>query len=320
MNYVPVRINTLRGYTAFNFNVYIKLPHKYLLYIKDGDDIETERLKRLKKQKVRKLFIEDKDEANYQGFLDKSLEAITNDPNATTEDKASVATGVSESATEQIYENPEAKASFNAAKRASKGLVKLLTENDDVLKSILMRDGQASSDEDEKMHVHAVNSSSLAIRFGEFMGLRGKRLENLGIASLYHDIGYLQMTDESKKYFFQEIKEVGVNEIKEYKEHPMKAAEVLQDKEFMTSDIMDLIITHEERVDASGFPKKLKKLSKVQEVHALCTYYDRRITCLGEDPSAVREEILLTAVGQFNLKTLEKFKNFLDNLELTQST
>ena len=98
MKYVPVRLTTLKSQIPFTFDVYVKLPHKYLLYVRKGDDIESESKKRLKKKKVKKLYIEDADEEAYQTYLDKCLESYMEDPNATTEDKASFGAGVAENA------------------------------------------------------------------------------------------------------------------------------------------------------------------------------------------------------------------------------
>lgn len=67
-------------------------------------------------------------------------------------------------------------------------------------------------------------------------------------------------------------------------------------------------MTHEERVNGSGFPKGVNSLTAVQECHALCCLYDRQVTCLGLDPEVVINDLMVNHIGAFNLETLKKFK------------
>lgn len=314
MNFLPVRVSTLVANVPFDFDIYIKLPHKYLLYVKDGDDIDADRLQSLKKKKVRKLFIEDANEQLYQGFLDRVLDAVANDPDASSKDKANVVVGSAETASEEIFTRPETSEAYNVAKRASSGLIKVLAGNDEVLRAILNRESEASASDLDRLHAHGVNTSSLAIKFGEFMGLKPAELEDLGVAALYHDVGFLKMSPETKRFFFTKLKEVPPLKLTEYKDHPKVGAELLQDKEFATKNVLDLILTHEEKISGEGFPQKLTKLSPIQEIHSLCCFYDRRITCLGENPSEVIEDIMVTEMGNYNLDTLKQFKKFLKKL------
>ena len=311
MNYVPVRISTLKSHLPLKFNVYVKLPSKYLLYVKNGDEIEKDRIQNLKKKKVRKLFITESDEQNYQEFLDECLSQTMTDENVSMEEKTQVVIGVSETAAQDVYEDPQSAKAYKAAKRASDGLVKVMNQNDGVLKAILKRTEQESEDLIERIQAHAVNTSSLCVAFGEFIGLDSSPQERLALASLYHDIGFLKVSPEAQEFFFQDIGQKHISELGDYGEHPFLGAQMLQDKEFATPEILDLIKTHEERVNGTGFPKKLQKLPLEQEVHALCCYYDRRVTCLKQQDESVINDLMINEIGNFNLETLTKFKKFL---------
>ncbi|MCO4753271.1 MAG: HD domain-containing protein [Bacteriovoracaceae bacterium] len=315
MNFVPVRLTTLKSQIPFTFDVYVKLPHKYLLYVRNGDDIENESKKRLRKKKVKKLYIEDKDEQAYQQYLDQCLDSYLDDPNASSEDKANFGAGVAESASDDVFEKPQSEQSYKKAKRASSSLVKMLSSNDEVLKTILSRVEQGQGNELDKLKAHAVNSSSLAIRFGEYMGLGVSELEDLGVAALYHDIGYKELSEAGQSLFFKDIKDADVASLSSYKEHPKKAVELLQDKPFAAENVLDLILTHEEKLQGAGFPQKLQKLSLVQEVHSLCCHYDRKITLLGEDSNSVVENIMVDQLGAYSLEVMKKFKKFITALK-----
>ena len=310
MNYLPVRLSTLKPGVSLMFNVYVQLPHKFVLYSREGMDMEQESINRFKKKKVRKLFIEENDESKYQAYLDARLNQAVSDPNASLEEKTEAAVGTAQSASDQVYEKPGEHASYAAAKRASSGLLKILREKQEALKLILERGDIDDSDPVEKMRIHAVNTCSLAIRFGEYLGLNDNELEELGVAGLYHDIAFSQYPDDIKECFFKDFSRIDGKRLGAYKEHPRKAVEVLQDKPFASSGVLDLILTHEERLGGKGFAQGLQKLSVMQEVHALCCHYDREVTCLGKNPKVVVEDFTVNGIGQFNLDTLKKFKSF----------
>lgn len=310
MNYLPVRLSTLQADVALNFKVYVKLPHKYVLYSRAGQGLEAESLRRFKKKKVRKLFIEAQDEPHYQSFLNERLQKAVDDPNASVEEKAQAASGAATNASDKVYEQPAERSSYEAARRAASGMLKILLEKEETLAAILKRDDQKDVDAVEKMRAHAVNTCSLAIRFGEYLGLQGEELENLGIAGLYHDVAYTQSSEEIQAVFFEELSAIDGARLGLYKEHPRQAVEMLQDKSFASAGVLDLIMTHEERVGSKGFPKALQKLTLAQEAHAICCHYDREVTCLGKEPSEVIENLLIHSIGLFNLGTLKKFKAF----------
>jgi HD-GYP domain-containing protein (c-di-GMP phosphodiesterase class II) len=104
---------------------------------------------------------------------------------------------------------------------------------------------------------------------------------------------------------------MSATELTIYKTHPQKSVETLQDKDFADKEVLDLIMSHEEKVSGQGFPRKLTKLTLVQEVLSLCAFYDREITCLGKKNEAVLEDLMLEQVGNYNLDLLKKFKSFL---------
>lgn len=310
MNYLPVRLSTLKPKVPLNFDVYVQLPHKYVMYIRSGMDLEEESIRRFKKKKVKKLHIDEKDEPKYQEFLDSRLNNAINDPNAGLEEKAEAAAGSCANASDKVYEKPGDIASYEAAKKASSGMLKILLEKEEALQAVLSRAGQKDVDDVEKMRIHAVNSCSLSLRFGEYIGIKDVELEELGVAALYHDIGFTKVSKEIKECFFLEVKDIDGARLGEYKDHPRLGIEILQDKPFASQGVLNLINTHEERLGGLGFPQGLQKLSLPQEVHALCCHYDREVTCLGKDPKAVVEDFMMNAIGQFNLTTLKKFKEF----------
>lgn len=312
MNYLPVRLKTLNNPVPLGFKVYVKLPHKYLAYCSEEYSIEPERLNRLKKSKVKKLWILDSDELKYQNYLENTLNAIANSDEVSGEQKAEFATGIGGDAAEKVFEKPESRESYQAAQNAAKGLVEILSKNDDVLSHIFNRENSEGDDQiAEIMQSHAVNTSSLAVRFASYQKIDPSELESIGVAGLYHDSGFVNYEKDEQAWFLKPVSELSVAEYGKYKEHPIIATELLQDKDYATKEVIDLIATHEERISGEGFPNKLSSLTETQELLALCAAFDREVTCMKKDTAEVVQDFSINQIGQFNLDLIKSFKKFL---------
>lgn len=316
MNFIPVRTTTLNCDFDLTFDVYLKLPHKYVLYVKKGNGVDHTSMERIRSKKVRKLYIEDKDEELYQKFLDYCLENSLSDQTAGLEQKARSAHNVAVVTGDKLYEEPGAQSAYQGAIKLSNNLFKLLSDNDQALGEFLKSSNAQNGAQLSKKEVikkHALRSCSLAIRFGEFLGLDRKQLETLGVAALYHDIGFKELSETAQECFF--LKDIMSHQgFGPYKEHPQVAATILQDKSFVGPEVMDLILTHEERLSDKGFPRKSQKLSLIQEAHALVCHYDRLVTCVELPAQETLSELLVQEVGNFNLETLKKFKTFMSKI------
>ena len=73
-DFVPIRVSTLRGDTKISFDTYVNIAEKNILFCRKGDSFEGERLNRLKKKKLKKMFILKEQEEDYRNYLTKNIE------------------------------------------------------------------------------------------------------------------------------------------------------------------------------------------------------------------------------------------------------
>src|SRR5690606_19786133 len=116
------------------------------------------------------------------------------------------------------------------------------------------------------------------IAFSHYLKIKDEDRELLAIAGLFHDIGFSRYEVDSQEIFLKQLDTMTLDEVNRYKEHPRLGAEILQDKEFANADLIELIMTHEERRNGNGFPNKLQKLKTNQEILAICALYDSYLT------------------------------------------
>ncbi len=311
MGYLPIRVSTLKSGIQLGFNVYVQLPHKILLYARDVDDIEATRIKYLKGKKVRKLFINELDEERYQEYIDRCLDSVMNDDSISVDEKADLVVGSGEATAEKIYEDPHSKKSYDTAQSTASSLINVLAQNDELLKGIFDKTLEEGADTLEaRMQKHAVNTSSICISFGEYLGLKKESIEFLGLAGLFHDVGFSEYNDQEKQLFFKEMGEMSASELTRYKEHPKIGAEILQDKDFAHPAVIDLILSHEEKRGGNGFPNGLKNLTKEQEIISIGAFYDRNVTCLKKTRAEVLDDFKINQLGNYDLDMINKFKSF----------
>jgi HD-GYP domain-containing protein (c-di-GMP phosphodiesterase class II) len=310
--YLPIRIKTLKSDVSLGFELFLQLPHKYVLYINPEDTVNQERLDSLKDKSVRKVYIKDTDEPLYQNFMDKALDHLMNKKEVDVKEKAQMIGDYTEDACEQIFADPNSKRSYQKAQDTTKKLAGYLLENDKLLKNMLDRPPEEGDEAIEAiMYRHSVNSASLTIGFCDFFGLDSETIELMGLAAIYHDIGFTQFTGGDQELFLKSVKDMTKDEMKIYQEHPKVACEIIQDKDFVTKEFLELIHMHEERSNGSGFPQGAKKFSYEQEVLNLCVHFDREVTCLNRNPSDVLKELEENLDKLFTKELLSKFLKFM---------
>lgn len=317
MGYLPIRVSTLKSGVSLGFDVYVQLPHKILLYARGVDDIESHRIKYLKSKRVRKLFIDDNQESMYQEYIDRCLNEAMSDDSISITEKADLVVGAGEATAERIYEDPHSKKSYDAAQNTATNLINVLAQNDELLKGIFDHQLEEGQDNlDAKMQKHALNTSSLCISFAEHLKFPKEHVEMLGVAGLFHDVAYSQYEADKKGLFAKSMGDMEASELTAYKEHPKIGGEILQDKDFASEKVIELIMAHEEKQGGNGFPNKLSTLSPEIEVLSICCFYDREVTLLGKTRAEVLEDFNINQIGNYDLATMKSFKEFVQKAGL----
>lgn len=307
MGYTPLRISTVKPNRVLTFDLYVFFKETYLCYTNRGTAIEDEKYLKLKKQKIAKFYITEKDELNYQRFLDELLNETMNSPTATTDEKVALVDGACSTAVERMQKDPESESSYRMTQNAAKSLRQVITSNPDALKKIF---GKKASDADLIIK-HSLNVSALSTKLAEKCRLDDKDVDDIATAALIHDVGIAKL-EKSEQDLFKKDKKAYTSEDKRlYNFHVKDAIAVLKDKPWVTKSIIDLVINHEEVLSGHG-PNKKSKLSKSEEILSLVNNYDKRVITSGKKPREIIKEITIDEVGNYSLDLINKFKEVLD--------
>ncbi|NLK34471.1 MAG: HD-GYP domain-containing protein [Gracilibacteraceae bacterium] len=130
----------------------------------------------------------------------------------------------------------------------------------DTVKSL----SQAVEAKDPYTNGHSRRVGEYACNLAERLGLSPKRIENLKIAAILHDIGKIGV-DES---ILNKPGRLTEEEFDKIKQHPEIGVRIIKDIDFL-KDVSGIILSHHERYDGTGYPEGKKNGDIVLEAQIL---------------------------------------------------
>jgi len=164
---------------------------------------------------------------------------------------------------------------------------------------------------------HSVNVSALSVALGYRLGIERKRLADLGIAALFHDIGKVNVPKE----ILTKPSSLTQEEYEVLKKHPYKGAEMLTHiKGLGGLPIRAIIVAleHHMGIDLSGYPRRSKKrnINLFSKIIAIADVFDAMTTSRAyREIPYKRDEVLAEMMKEsgkkFDPLLLKAFANML---------
>lgn len=302
-NLIPIRLSTLKADIAFGFSILLRLNENYIKYIHAEDDIDQHRLDNLKQKKVKKVYIDSHDEGKYHHFLDRLL-ASTASSGMSALAKTSIIAGAAADALEKVYKDPSSKFAYTQTQKAASSLVNATQASPEILKEIF----QIESEDDIAISC-AIRTSTTAISLGRELGVSADKLLVIGTAALLCDISLPQLERDYQKFFTENISDFSSEESKSYREHPLKSAEILQNKEYASPQILGIILNHEEKLNGKGFPKGISKLSLEEMIVSLCNRFSLMTVGMKMSTEVALKEVIIQDIGAYDLEMIKVLKS-----------
>ena len=169
-----------------------------------------------------------------------------------------------------------------------------------------------------KTYEHSVNVSNLCDSFGKRIGLNYNEIDKLKIAALLHDIGKLRIPEN----ILNKPSKLTDEEYKIAKKHAIYGVELLIKAGLKNKEILDIILSHHERVDGLGYPKGLKNdtIPYLSKILSICDSYDamrfERTYKDAYDLEYIKNEFIENSGTQFDTTLVNQFLNFIDEINL----
>jgi putative nucleotidyltransferase with HDIG domain len=299
LEYVSIRVSTLRGDQKIDFNAYVKINDKMILYLRRGDSFEGDRLKRLKDKKLRKMYILTDEEVSYRDYLQKNIEtAYDNNSNKDMQTRAEVIQGAQQSNAEEVFENPENAECYNYAKDAAGKFVRFIMSNAEAMQTVMKIENT-----DKNISHHGVTVATLSIALASKLGLNDlKKSQLLTLGALLHDYGH----HNSPLNLSQPLKSMSPADLATWKRHPTEGASKVQDKKHFDQAVLNIIAQHEETIDGQGpLGVKEKDQDPLAVIVSTANAVDRLITFEGVAQAEVAKKLMIDSVGKHPLQHLQ---------------
>jgi HD-GYP domain-containing protein (c-di-GMP phosphodiesterase class II) len=296
MDYVSIRVSTLRGDRKIEFNAYLKINDKMILYLRRGDSFEGDRLKRLKDKKVRKMFILNDEENKYREYLQKNIEMAYDDKSGKDiGSRAEIVQGQQQSNTEEVFEDPGNVESYTNTKDAAGKYVQFLLSNSKAIGAVM----NITNDDFNIAH-HGVTVSTLAVALAQKLNITDpKKTQMLALGALLHDFGHY----ESAIALNRAVTDFTKEELATYTRHPDNGSHKVQDKKHFDQNVVNIIAQHEECINGSGFPKGAREseIDPLAVIVGSANALDRLMTFERIPKAEAVKKLMIDHVGRYPL-------------------
>jgi putative nucleotidyltransferase with HDIG domain len=129
-------------------------------------------------------------------------------------------------------------------------------------------------EKDVYTHGHGERVTDYAIKIANKLNLSKEKIENIGFASLFHDIGKIHVPNE----VLNKPGRLTDEEFEYIKKHPTDGVSLVSKTYY--ENVAEIIEQHHERLDGSGYPKGLKgdEISTEAKIIAVSDTYDAMTT------------------------------------------
>ncbi len=161
---------------------------------------------------------------------------------------------------------------------------------------------------DEYTAIHSMNVCMLSLSLATFIGADEDTVKEIGVGALLHDVGKIKIPLEV-------LNKPGKLTDEEYalmKKHPEFGVEILHDSPDLSPDSIDVVLSHHERMNGSGYPNKLvgRQISYYSQLVAVADVYHAmtsdRVYQKGRSPAEALK-LMLGFEGDFNVELLSQF-------------
>lgn len=124
------------------------------------------------------------------------------------------------------------------------------------------------------IYEHSISICSMAILTALKLGVERKKIHDIGVGCLLHDIGLRYMAIDFNN---QDLGILNKQEQAEYKKHPIYGYSSLKDETWISDLTKAVILYHHECMDGSGFPLHVRDIPFECRIVNVCDTFDEMI-------------------------------------------
>ena len=267
-SHLKIRINSLHPQRATTFDLFIKINEKMVLYLKAGDALDAEKIKKLHDTGQEVFFIRESDRLEFKKYVHHQL----NDAKLNVKEKALILRESSYALVEELFENPDVNKALDEAKEVIINFVRFIDAEPEAMANLI-----GLSSHDFYTYNHSLDVSLYSLALGNVAGYtKESELMELGRGSLFHDIGKRHVPTEI-------ICKKGPLDDSEWalmKNHPLYGLQILNDYNDSSDNMKACVFEHHENFAGNGYPQQLTsgEIHPMAKIVAITDCYDALTT------------------------------------------
>lgn len=129
----------------------------------------------------------------------------------------------------------------------------------------------------EDIYAHSLSVCTMSVMIALRYGLSKKKVENIAIGSLLHDIGF--SISEIRDWGYVEEEAMSEKEKRELRMHVITGYGIIENEDWLSKEAKEIVLSHHERLDMSGYPRHLsgKKMGIAVRIVSVCDEFDRMV-------------------------------------------
>lgn len=263
-----IRLSTVRAEKITTFNIYILIAGKFILYLRAGDKLGDGKIELLHQRDTgNSFFVKNEDRDTYRLWVREEL----NSSLITPEDKAKILRESSIALMEDLFENPDVNKALDESRPIISDFINFMEVAPEAMGFMLSLSGH-----DFYTYNHSLDVSIYSLGLGKVLSYNAKDLEELGIGSLFHDIGKRNVSLDIL------CKKGGLNEAEwaQMKMHPQFGLTILNNHPNMSDAVKAACFEHHESWAGNGYPQGIAghEIHPFARIVAITDTYDAMTT------------------------------------------
>lgn len=249
--YFRIRLSTIRADKHTAFDIFISVNGKMILYLRADDRLSDAKISMLHSRDTgNSFFVRTEDKEKYRQWVREEMTSDLIEPFS----KAQILRESSVAIMEDLFENPDVNQALNESRPIIRDFIEFMDHEPEAMAYLISLSGH-----DFYTYNHSLDVSIYSLGLGQALGYNPRDLEELGAASLFHDVGKRNVALEilCKKGPLDDA------EWEQMKRHPQYGLLILNENPQVSDAIKAACFEHHESFSGNGYPQQLSG----QEIH-----------------------------------------------------
>lgn len=266
--YFRIRLSTIRPSKATAFDVYIHIDGQMVHYLRAGDKLSSLKIETLHdKDTGSSFYVKTEQKEAYRDWVKEEMNADDLNPF----EKSKILRESSVALMEDLFENPDVNTALDESRPIIKNFIDFMETAPEAMGYMISLSGH-----DFYTYNHSLDVSIYSLGLGSALTFNKADLEELGVGSLFHDIG--------KRNVALEIlcKKGGLDdaEWEQMKRHPQYGLMILNQNPNVSDAVKAACFEHHESFSGNGYPQGItgQEIHPFARIVAITDTYDAMTT------------------------------------------